>query len=173
MKKTITALCLAAATSWVMTAGAQTQSTTEKAQKNTKSGKTMTYTGCVQEGQTPGTYTLTNVTSNTGSGTSGTSGTTGMSGESSAATGLTFELVATQGVELKEHVGHQVQVTGMMDKKDKDKSGSSGMGTSGSGTGTSGTGSMSGSGMSGQGHNMEHKLRVQSVKMISETCSGQ
>lgn len=199
MKKTITALCLAAAASWVMTVGAQTQSSTsEKAQKSTKSGKAMTYTGCLREGSTPGTYTLTNVSStgtggnwnssgssSSASGTSGsTSGSTtaGTSGSMSGESGMdkmTFELVPTRGFDLKAHVGHEIQVTGMMEREKKSSSsGSMGSGMSGSGTGTSGSGSgmsgQSGSSTSSQGmSNMEHKLRVQSVKMVSETCSGQ
>jgi hypothetical protein len=177
MKRTFTALCLAAAASWVMAAGAQTESTTEKTQKSPK--KSMTFTGCVQEGATPDTYVLTNVSgSGTGSSTSGTSG-TGTSGTGTSGSTMmeNIELVPSGAVDLKTHVGHQVQVTGTMEKKPK--SGASGSGTGTSGSGTSGSGSStSGSGMSGQSgahgsmSGTEHKLRVQSVKMVSETCPG-
>jgi FlaG/FlaF family flagellin (archaellin) len=183
MKRTITALCVAAAASWVMTAGAQTYGSSEKAQKSsTKSAKSITVTGCVQEGTMPETYTLTNVTGTSGSwggsgsssGTSGTSG-SGMSGETGT-TGENIELVASSGVDLKAHVGHKVQVTGTpmgMDHSKNSKKGSSGT----SGSGASGSGSMSGtmageSGSQGMSGMMEHKLTVKSVKMLSDTCSG-
>ena len=98
----------------------------------------MTYTGCVQEGTTPGTFTLTNVSttggtsgssSGAGTGTSGTSGTgtsgpraaaarAGTSSEASMGT-MTYELVPAKGVELKAHVGHKVQVTGTMDDEQR------------------------------------------------------
>ncbi len=102
-----------------------------------------------------------------------------------AMSAMTFELVPSKGVELKNHVGHQVQVTGTMDMKagDKKSSGTSGSsastgstgssGTSGSGSSTSGSGSgMSGQSSQGSMSGMEHRLHVRSVKMIADSCSG-
>jgi collagen type VII alpha len=187
MKKAMTALCLAAVASWVMAAGAQ-QSTMEQSQKSsTKSAKTVTLTGCLEEGLTPGTYLLKNATgagdswSSSTTGTSGTSGTSGMAGESMSGSespaNEIVELMAAKGVDLKAHVGHKVEVTGMpsheMPKTEKKDS----AGTSGS-SGTSGTG-MSGSGMSGEsgssgmsGSKEQHMLSVKSVKHISDSCGG-
>jgi len=169
MKRTLTGLCLAAAASMVMTVSAQsgTMGGSTETKETKKSDKSMTFTGCVEEGQTPGTYKLTKATTagmSTGSGTSGSGTSTGTSGSMSSEM-TTFELVPASGVELKNHVGHQVQVTGTIDKKDA-------AGTSGSGTGTSGSGTTA-SGMSGQSSGMDQKLKVKSLKMISTTCSSQ
>jgi hypothetical protein len=130
-------------------------------------------------------------TGTSGTSTSGTSatgstsqyGSTGASGAMANVT--TWQLEG--GSNLSEHVGHKVEITGHPamsgSSSSSARSGMSGTtaGTSSSGT-TSGTsttesgrsGSMSGqssTGTSGSATGAEHKLNVESVKMVSTTCS--
>ena len=194
MKRTMTnALAIAAAASWVMVASAQSTTGTQSRpgeQQEWSESKSMKFTGCLKEGDTPNSFKLTDVqpadpsrsgsTSGTsGSGTtgSGTSG-SGMSGMgSSSMMGNELELVATGAtVNLREHVGKRVEITGKAAKSDKDRdttSGTSGSGTTGSGTTGSGTG-MSGSGsQSGahSGHDMgKKKLQVTNVRELGGSC---
>lgn len=178
-KATTTAICLAAAASWVMGIGAQTGGMTERQQKSSKDDKTVTLTGCVEEGQVVSTFTLKNVSSmtgtwGTGTGTSGssgsaTSGTSGATGGTLGTSGMMkeVELVPVHGVDLKAHVGHKVEITGMpldMMERSKDKKDS---------TGTSGTGATGQGALSGASNWMQHRVKVQSIKHISDTCSGQ
>lgn len=203
MKRTMTALCVAAAACWVMVGGAQAQSTagSQGSQSgsmsgsqsshahSSKSGETVTLTGCLQSDPSGKGYVLTNVTEggqasasgeygSSSSGQTGTSGQTGMTGEQSGTSGTsgstnTVELVAGKKVDLKAHVGHRVEITGVPSGPSKSKS-SMGEG-SGSQAGTSGSGGQSGSmsGSSSQGNWAGQKIRVESLRHIADSCSGQ
>jgi hypothetical protein len=97
----------------------------------------------------------------------GTSGTSGMANS--------VELVPNKKVDLREHVGHRVEITGTSAGRSKNMEEPGGQtGTSGGTSGTTGSGSQSGS-MSGSGGKdwRGHKVKVESVRMISESCSGQ
>jgi hypothetical protein len=169
MNRAITALCLAAAASWVMAVSADTTRTTVRQEKSSKTEKTVTITGCLEEGLVANTFVLKNVSNMTGNwGTSGsagsgsTSGSSGVSDETRGTSGSTIsvELLPMRGVELKPHLGHKVEITGMpseMMDHSKDKADS---------TGTSGSGM-------GQSMTMEHRVKVQSIKHLSDTCSDQ
>lgn len=81
------------------------QSTESKTKVKAEHGKTVTYTGCVQTGTESRTYILQNVVPISTTETTGTSGTT---------TTTTYALVPEGKVEFREHVGHKVEVTGVL-----------------------------------------------------------
>jgi hypothetical protein len=196
MKRIIPSVCLAFA--FAVTVGAQStgsgQATDQygsQSQKSSsdKSDKTVSLTGCLQQGDTPGTFVLANVDASALSDMGGAhgsmppsrpsesqerpsdpssppaTGTSGM-GSSSSDKDLKVELTGGGSVDLKQHVGHQVEVTGTMAAK-------STAGTSGSGSaGTTGsTDPTSPSRAGSMGDKNVHKLSVRSVKMISSSCS--
>jgi len=191
MKRMMTnALAIAAAASWVMVAGAQSSTGSAQSGQSEHGAwsdtKSMKFTGCLQQGDTPSSYKLTDVqpadpsrsgstsgtsgsgttgSGTTGSGTAGsTSGSSSMGGASVAAE---LELVASgSSVDLSGHVGKRVEITGKAAKIEKDPdtaSGTSGSGTTGSGT----TGSYG-------AHDMgKKKLQVTAVRELAGSCSGQ
>ena len=189
MKRMMTnAFAIAAAASWVMVAGAQSYPSGQSGQsaQGEQSGwsetKSMKFTGCLLQGDTPNSFKLTNVqpaetpgsgsTSGTsGSGTTG-SGTTGSGATGSGTSGMgssmlnELELVATgASVDLSEHVGKRVEITGKAAKKDHESmSGTSGSATSGSETTA---------GQSGSGHDMgKKKVQVTAIRSLGDSCSG-
>jgi hypothetical protein len=105
MKRFLTATILALGCS-VAFINAQDTKTTIETKVDGKKGDTVTYTGCVQSGSETKTFVLNHVVpmsrSTTVTGTTGTTTTT------------TYALVPDQQVELETHVGHKVEVTGLM-----------------------------------------------------------
>lgn len=196
MKSIVTAAGVALAC--VVTLGAQSTTPTQTDQKSSmgsekKMSKTVTLSGCVREGDAPDTYVLANVdmsrmqdagtpahgsspSSSTGSTATGgstssstASGTSGTSAGGSIDAANSVRLIGS--ANLKDHVGHQVEVTGTMaPAKDKSKAkGTSGT-SSAAGETTSDTTSHSGSMAKSSDKNM-HTLNVRSVKMVSASCS--
>lgn len=187
MKRTMTALCVAAAACWVMAVGVQAQSSTgaqsgsmsgsqSSHAHSDKSAESVTLTGCLQSDPSGKGFVLTNVTEggNAASGEAGQTGTSGQSGQMSGTSGSadSVELVANKKVDLKAHVGHRVEITGVPAKS---KSKSSSMGSeSGSEAGTSGSASGQSGSMSGSGNTWAgQKIRVESIRHIADSCSGQ
>ncbi|MBI2221586.1 MAG: hypothetical protein HYU53_10300 [Acidobacteria bacterium] len=186
------ALAFAVAASAQTPATPQTgdQTTKPKSSMGSKAmgSKTVTLTGCVKEGNTPNAFVLTNVdlSKMTDPSTSAystpppthtapptqtppeqtpppaTAGTSGMAVTDTAAT-----VVLIGGADLKQHVGHQVEVTGMM-MHGKDKK-SRTTGTTGSAAGETTTDTTSRPGEAGRDKN-RHTLNVRTVKMVSSTC---
>lgn len=85
------------------------QDTTVKSKTKIKGDdvKTVTYTGCVQTGTETKTYILDHIVP-----VSRTTRTEGTSGTVSTTT--TYMLIPGEKVELQKHVGHKVEVTGML-----------------------------------------------------------
>jgi hypothetical protein len=85
---------------------------------------------------------------------------------------MTYKLTGADS-KLKDHVGHKVEVSGTVDKSATGTSGSTSQPGSSSTAGTTGsTSSASGSSSSSSSSSMSGEtLKVQSVRMISETCS--
>jgi hypothetical protein len=198
MKRIIPSVCLAFACA--VTLGAQSTGTGQStdpygSQKSSsdKSDKSVSLTGCLQEGDTPGTFVLANVDASSLSDMGREHGSmtqrpsdpsrpsdpterpsdpasppaTGTSGAgASASSGMKVELTGGASANLKQHVGHQVEVTGTMAGGAKDSS--SATGTSGS-TGSTDTTAATREGSMGDKN--VHKLTVKSVKMISSNCS--
>jgi hypothetical protein len=92
----------------VALANAQDSKTTTVTKVDGKAPQTVTYTGCVQTGTEARSFVLNKVAPMTSSTTTvGTSGST-------TTTSTTYALVPDQKIELETHVGHKVEVTGMM-----------------------------------------------------------
>jgi len=122
MKATVTALCLSGVLGLALAVAAQEPPSHK-----------MTVTGCLREATgTPGEYELTNAKS------------------AKATTTSTYRLTAGASVNLKEHVGHKVEISGEM------KGGHEAGAPEKSPT-TAGT---------------EHKINVTSLKHISATCEA-
>lgn len=92
----------------------QGQETTVRSKTKSKRGdvQTVTYTGCVQTGTKTSNYILANVVPVSQTTTTATTGTAGTTSETSTAT--TYELVPTRTVQIREQVGHKVEVTGVL-----------------------------------------------------------
>jgi hypothetical protein len=127
MKMTFAALCMSGALAFASGAFAQAASSSSPEEKDM--GKSMTVTGCLVEAPgAAGEYELTNVTGKTATSEKSTAG--------------SYKLVAGGNVNLKEHVGHKVEITGTSEKA-------------------------STSGAAG-----EEKLKVTNLKHISPSCDA-
>jgi hypothetical protein len=120
--------------------GLAQMSTDKDKMANDTMGKSITVTGCVAAGSESGHYVLTNGM---------------MAGDT---TGKSYDLT---GGQLKAHVGHKVEVTGIMDKDEK-------MGKDAMAKDKMNHDTMSNdkTAMS----EMHSTLRVKSAKMVSPTC---
>lgn len=204
MKRTILATCLAGACAVALSAQTPTQqpptstagtsgtTSQETKEGNQRRGRPMTISGCLKAGDTAGTYMLTNVKGlGRPSGAAGTTGdTTGAPTTTGGATTTAPEggqtrgmnqvmLTAMGNVDLKEHVGHQIEVTGTPARGQGAGSTAGGATTTGgtttggtttSGTATGGTTTAT----TGQGNRgAVRSLTVTSIRHISDTCSQQ
>ena len=107
MKRSFFAVMFALGCS-VALVNAQDTKTTTVTKVDGNAAQTVTYTGCVQTGTETKTFILNKVVPVSRSTTTvGTSGST-------TTTTTTYALVPDQKVELETHVGHKVEVTGMM-----------------------------------------------------------
>jgi hypothetical protein len=147
-----------------------------------KTGEMVKLTGCLQTDPSGKGYILTNVTeggektsgeatSSSSSGTEGQSGVSGAQGTSGMENNV--ELVAAKNVELKDHVGHRVEVTGTTAGKAKNLKGSMGSGGTGSETGTSGSSGSMTSSTTGSNSWAGQRIKVDSIRHIADSCSGQ
>jgi hypothetical protein len=108
LMRLIATLTLAIACGFAAAPQAQESRTKEKVKGD--GARTVTFTGCVQPGTEARTYVL-NQAIPVGRTTTVTQEPTGTSGVS---TTTTYALVPGEKIELQEHVGHKVQVTGVM-----------------------------------------------------------
>ena len=109
MVRSIAALAVALGCSCVIGVSAQETKTTTTTKTEGGKAAAVTYTGCMQTGTETKSIVLAKVqpvskTTETAIGTSGTTTTTT----------TTYELVPAEKVEFQTHVGHKVEVTGMM-----------------------------------------------------------
>jgi len=199
MKRTATGLCVAAAMAWVVGLGAQTSTTTASQHSSTMDKEhDVTVTGCLAR-EAGGGFILNNARMDTGSSstttTPGTSTTAGSSttteSRSSASMSNTpaMSWMLSGGSDLEKHVGHKIQVTGKT-SFDSSMSHTSTASAAGVGTtaappdpttttaGTAGTTGTTGSLEEQRSRDRDHdthaqhpKIDVQSVKMISTSCS--
>jgi hypothetical protein len=109
MKRSIAALAVALGCSFVIGVSAQDTKTTTTTKTEGAKAQTVTYTGCVQSGTQTRSFVLDKVVpmGRTTETTVGTAGTT-------TTTTTTYALVPGERVEIQSHVGHKVEVTGMM-----------------------------------------------------------
>ena len=109
MKRSFAALAVAFACSCVIGVSAQETKTTTTTKTEGGKATTVTYTGCMQTGTETKSVVLAKVqpvsrTTETSVGTSGVTTTTT----------TTYALVPDEKVEFQTHLGHKVEVTGMM-----------------------------------------------------------
>src|SRR5258708_37624776 len=147
MKRVMSAVCVAAVCS-VASAGAQSMGKDKMTNMDKMPKGAVMVTGCVAPGSMADHYMLTNATMSHGA-----MGKDAMGMKKDAMGGDHAMSYALAGGDLKAHVGHKVEVTGTVAKpgdmgkmKDKDSMGKSDMAKTST-------------------------LKVQSVKMLSESCS--
>ena len=104
----IPALTCAVAVALSLSLAAQETTTKTRTKSSGGEAKAVSYTGCVGAGTETRTYVLNKVVPVTR--TTETTGTTG----TTSVTETSYVLVPDQTVQVQEHVGHKVQVTGMM-----------------------------------------------------------
>jgi hypothetical protein len=109
MKRSIAALAVALGCSCVIGVSAQDTKTTTTTKTEGAKATTVTYTGCMQTGTETRSVVLAKVqpvsrTTETALGTSGVTTTTT----------TTYALVPDEKVEFQTHLGHKVEVTGLM-----------------------------------------------------------
>jgi hypothetical protein len=117
--------------------------------------KTSKLTGCVESGTTAGTFELTNVKgkgAKSDSSMASSSSSADASASSSSSSGRTVKLVAAAGVDLTQHVGHQVEVTGSWNS-------SSSSSSSASASASASTGGAK-------------EFNVTDMKLVAATCSA-
>ena len=108
MKRTFAAAMVFALAGSAALLNAQDTKTTTVTKVDGKAPQMVTYTGCVQTGTETRSFILSKVVPMSHSETTvGTAGTT-------TTTTTTYALVPDQKVELQTHVGHKVEVTGML-----------------------------------------------------------
>ncbi len=141
MRTRLTALFLPLAFSLALVVYAQIQ-TGGKGSASYEKNWDMRITGCLQTGSEPNTYILNNVSMSRSR--------TGGTPNEMARTETSYKLIPEGNLDLKDHIGHKVEVTGMLKKEEKSSEYSS---------------SSSPSGMS-----QTPELRVSSIRHISEKC---
>jgi len=148
MKRVFAATCLAASFAVGLAAQQPPQTPSQTADKD----KTVTLTGCVRAGDQPGSFVLANAKADDKTpGATGTSGTTATP-DAKALENATLRLIgAPASVNLSEHVGHTVQVTGTVAPSEK---------------------AMGGSGTDpAKSDKPEKGLNVRTVTMVSSSCT--
>ena len=104
MRRYLGPLVVALSCAFALNGAAQAQEPQTKVK--TEHAQTVTYTGCMQSGTETKTFILQNVVPISTSRTVGTGGT--------VTTTTTYALVPEEKVELQQHVGHKVEVTGVL-----------------------------------------------------------
>ena len=106
------ATTLTAALGFAFAIGVHAQETTVQSKTKAKGdeAKTVTYTGCVQTGTETRSYILDKVVPVSRTTTTEAVGTSG----TSTTTTTTYALVPGEKVEFQQHVGHKVEVTGLL-----------------------------------------------------------
>jgi len=177
MKRIATGLCVTAATVFAVSLAAQTSTTSsQRSSSTTDKAHEVTVTGCLARDASGG-FTLNNARMENGkSSTTTTAGTAGSTTTTNPRSSASSEMsnspamnwMLTGGSDLDKHVGHKIEVTGKTSydaMNHTSTSSAAGAGTTAATTaGTSGT-------REGNAHGAEPRLDVQSVKMISSSCS--
>jgi hypothetical protein len=168
---------MAALIACATTAGAAAQSTTTTSSKAADDKNMVTVTGCLHDGSGAagastttasatgsGEYILADAMigrdSSTAGSTTGTTGTTGTTADRAMSASHTSYQLDGRDSELKNHIGHRIEVTGTVEANSK--------------TGSSAATSTTTSG-SASTRSMDHgdqRLKVSSIRMIAADCSA-
>jgi len=189
MKRTATGLGIAAAVACAVTLGAQTSTTTAQRTSGTSDkSHDVTVTGCLARDTNGSGFMLNNAkmdngasstTTTSGTTTAGTTGaTTSGTNASAMSNGPAMNWTLSGGNDLDKHVGHKIQVTGKTTWDSSMNHTSSAASPAGAGTTaaspdpTTTAGATAGTtGTRESGHGMQPRLDVESIKMISTSCS--
>jgi hypothetical protein len=179
MTRKIAGTCFAALVGFALSAAAQSNPTSPQTPQTTPTSpypssqsssmdksdkaKSTKLTGCVQSGTTAGTYELTNIKGK-GADSASSSSSSAPSSTTPSSSGKSVKLVAAAGVDLSQHVGHQVEVSGSWNKAGDTSSSTPSASTPPSSTEPP---AASASGSSGA-----KEFNVTDVKMVSATCSA-
>jgi hypothetical protein len=145
MKRKLMLFAFGAVSCTVFVAAQSTTTNTNKTNKAAGTRETVIVTGCLDDGGEAGGYLLTNVVMR------GTPKARTTSTPNSGTIGITYSLI---GTELQSHVGHKVEVTGLIEAPMK----------------KSGTKSSDRDKAVATARAMNGTLTVTSLKMISPTC---
>jgi hypothetical protein len=175
MKRVLTGTCLAAA--FAVGLAAQTPQTPQtppstpqtppsssypSSAQDRDSAKTVTVAGCLKAGDSADSFTLSDLkwSGSKGAGAVGTSGSTSAPAEIGSATTLK---IAPGSTKLSEHVGHQVELTGTIEK--------SGSASSSATTSPADPAAGRPSASASASASSTPTFQAKSVKMVSATCS--
>ena len=150
---------------------AQSTARTAQSQELKNKEQIVTVTGCLRAGEEPSTFVLSSVKwrdrDKTGSSTAGTTGTT--RADDSPVAPVTLRLVGTPaGVRMSEHIGHTVEITGVLDDEARTRPSATPDPVS---TGTGGD-QTSRTKSPQPAPKSEQTLNVRSVKTLEESCAG-
>jgi len=179
MKRTATGLGIAAAVACAVTLGAQTStSSAQRTSSTTDKAKEVTVTGCLAKDTSGSGFMLNNAkmdnnasstTTTSGTTTAGTTGatTSGTNANAAMSNGPAMNWMLSGGNDLDKHVGHKIAVTGKTtwDSSMNHTSAASPDPTTTAGATAGTTGTREGS------RGMQPHLDVESIKMISTSCS--
>jgi hypothetical protein len=181
MKRTATGLGIAAAVACAVTLGAQTStSTAQRTSSTTDKAKDVTVTGCLAKDTSGSGFILNNAkmdngasstTTTSGTTTAGTTGATtaGTNANATMANGPAMNWTLSGGNDLDKHVGHKIQVTG---KTTWDSSMNHSAAAPAPDPTTTAGGATAGTTGTREGsRGMQPRLDVESIKMISTSCS--
>lgn len=190
MKRTATGLGIAAAVACAVTLGAQTSSTTaQRTSSTTDKSHDVTVTGCLARDTNGSGFMLNNAkmddhasstTTTAGATTTGTTGatTSGTNASAAMSNAPAMNWMLSGGNDLDKHVGHKIQVTGKTTWDSSMNHTSSAASPAGAGTTaaspdpTTTAGATAGTtGTREGGRGMQPHLDVESIKMISTSCS--
>jgi len=143
MRKKLIALLVPMTLILALVVYAQTRSSSMGSEKGNKT----TLTGCLQTGSEPNTYMLNNVSMSRNR--------SGSTPSEMARAETSYKLIPEGSVDLKDHVGHKVEVTGMLEHAEMSMEHS-----------TSGESSSSYSNKSSE----VPEIKVSSIRHISATC---
>jgi len=105
MRRYVTSLTIALGCAVLLQGTTSAQTSESKTKTKAENGTAVTYTGCMQTGTETRTYVLQNVVPIATTQTTGTSGTM---------TSTTYALIPEGKIELQQHVGHKVEVSGVL-----------------------------------------------------------
>jgi len=156
MKRVFAGSCMAAL--FAVSLAAQDPTTQKPSSSSQAAGadKTVTFTGCVKQGDSPSSFILANIKADEKEKGGAATGTTGAMAKAPDQ----VRLIASGDTKLSEHVGHQVTVTGTLSERGS-SSPSAANPPAGGAPGAAGT----------SGSDRQPSLNVKTVSMVSSSCS--
>lgn len=134
-----------------------------KAAQSAAAEKSVTLKGCLRAGDQPDTFVLADAAPATAA-----TGTTGAATGAAAAAKQTVRLIGSpSGMNLKDHVGHTVEVTGMVVPQGAKSSTPAGT------TGTPAPGAATGAAPGAASADTQQRLNIKTIKHVDAKCGAQ